>query len=273
MTLWLLPLLAFFSLATAASVQAEGASQRESYTSEHRGSQSYSRGGDKGAKQAAKISYDKATDHLSVTAEETSLKLVLARIAQLSGIEVLFDDQADEPLTISIESDSLEEGIKQILKGRNSMLRYSRDDKAQLMLLGVMVLPVGEYDSGRAKRLIAMDDEAYHRVKNELTHEQVQQMDRASERWQTRMNEMSPERREKLEKHINERVLKRIQNEQKQAEIRERHKQEAEKHRAEQLAEKEKDLEVLRPEQRASYKQRGEAAREDVRRQIQLEQQ
>ena len=63
------------------------------------------------------VSYDKANDQLNVSAETVSLKRVLGKIAMKSGIEVLFDDKADEPLSINMQSVPLEHGIKQILKG------------------------------------------------------------------------------------------------------------------------------------------------------------
>ena len=212
------------------------------------------------------VSYDKASDHLSVTAEAVSLKFVLGSIARQSGIEVLFDDQADEPLTITIQSDSLEAGLKRILKGRNHMLRYNRDDEARLLVIGVMVLPVGEQqDWSRAKRLVAIDDEAYYRARSQLSLEQVQQHDRTSERWQARLDEMPPEFREKLEKRTNERLLKRVQREKWRAEKWKKHQQKRAEYEAKRQKQRELTLHSLDPEQRAAFEKSSEEANERMR--------
>lgn len=271
-TLWLLPLLSLFTLGASASVQAEGVS-RESYKSDYRDSKKRSRGENQAVTQAAQVRYDKSSDHLSIKAEEASMMQVLSQIAKLSGIEVLFDAQAEETLTITIESDSLEEGMKQLLKGRNSMQRYSRDETGQLMLIGVMVLPAGVHDGRHAKRLVATDEEAYYRVKSALTNEQQRKVDRANERWQARVDEMPPERRQALERMINENVMARIQHDQRRARMKEINEKRSAERRAAAQAAKEKDLEALSPEHRESFVQRGEAARQQVKSQLQLDQQ
>jgi len=123
----LLRLLLLFAFA-AATAQADTAGQP---------------GGDRKAVkagQAGMVSYDKASDRLSVVADDASLKMVLGRIAQQSGIEVLFDDKAEESVSLDVQSETLESGLKQILRGRNHMMRYGRNDQQQQMLIGVMVL-------------------------------------------------------------------------------------------------------------------------------------
>ena len=91
-------LLALFVLGAATGVQADDSSQRASQTSDRVTTKKIP----EKTTQINNVSYDKVSDHLSVMTEAASLKLVLGRVAQLSGIEVLFDDQADEPLTINI---------------------------------------------------------------------------------------------------------------------------------------------------------------------------
>ena len=215
--------------------------------------------------QLTKVMYDRQSDHLTVSAEADSLKSVLGRIAQQSGIEVLFDDKADEQVSINIKSDSLEDGLKHILKGSNHMLRYSRDDKEKLLLIGVMVLPVGEQDSSHARRLIGIDNEAYHRAKAQLTHKQIEQMDKAGERWQARLNEMPTERRELLEKRVNERLLKRVKREQQDAEMREKEKQLDAERKIKREARREKAFKNVDPERRATFERRSEESREKMR--------
>ena len=211
------------------------------------------------------VSYDKTNDHLSVTAEAASLKRVLGKIALKSGIEVLFDDEADEPLSINIQSIALENGVKQILKGRNHILRYDRNEKGKLLLIGAMILPAGEQDTGRAKRLMAIDDEAYHRAKSQLSLKQVQKIDRANERWQARLGELSPERRQVMEKRVSKRLLRDAKLKERRVKRNKKNKQERAKRKQERLERRETRLQHLDPDQRAAYEQRTEAAREEMR--------
>ena len=226
---------------------------------------------------APTVSYDRVSDQLSVSADTTSLKSVLGRVAALSGIEVLFDDQADAAVSIDFKSESLDAGLKRILKGRNSILRYSQDDSqddaAKLLLIGVTVLPAGEQDSGRAKRLLAMDDEAYDRARSEaynrassqLSQAQTQQLDMAAERWQARLAELPPERRAAMEKRVDARLLKQAQRDQQLAEKRKKMKQQAWEDRVAAEKSRQQALEALTPEQRTDFEQRGNAAREEVK--------
>ncbi|MDH5387462.1 MAG: hypothetical protein OEY06_03315 [Gammaproteobacteria bacterium] len=213
----------------------------------------------------SKISYDRQTDDLSVTAEATTLKSVLGRIAQRTGIEVLFDDKADKPLSINIQSGSLEYGLKQILKGSNHMLSYSRDDKEKLLLIGVTVLPAGEQDSHQAKRLIGIEAEAYHRARAQLSHDQVAQMDKISERWQARLKEMPDELREALEKRTNERLLKKIKRDQEKAEMLEQERQMSAEDHASALATRQEAIGSLNPQQQTIFEQNSAASREQMR--------
>lgn len=213
----------------------------------------------------AQVSYDKASNQLSIITDATSLKTVLGRIAFQSGIEVLFDDAADEPLSIDIQSVSLEDGVKQILKGRNHILSYEKNEKGKPLLIGVMVLPTGEQDTGRAKRLMAIEDEAYYRAKSQLSHEQVQQIDMASERWQTRLDRMPAERREVMEKRVNNRLLKEVVRKEQRTKRREKNKQEHAKREQERLKRQESMLERLDPDQRALFEQRRKVADEEMR--------
>jgi len=190
---------------------------------------------------------------------------VLVKIALKSGIEVLFDDEADEPLSISIQSVPLEDGVKQILKGRNHILRYDKNEKGKLLLIGAMILPAGEQDRGQAKRLMAMDDEAYYRAKSQLSLEQVQQIDTANERWQTRLGELSPERRQMMEKHVSKLLLGDAARKQRRDKQKEKNKQNRAKREQERLEQREARLQKLDPDQRAAYEQRAEAAREEMR--------
>jgi len=210
------------------------------------------------------IEYDKVSDNLTLKAEAVSLKGVLSRIAKLSGIEVLFDDAAETSITVDIQSDTLETGLKSMLKGRNSALRYSRDDNDKLLLVGVTVLPAGMYGGGHAKRVKPLRMEAYDRAIT-LTLEQTQQMDLARQRWQARMSQISPEKLAKLEERVNARLLKEAVHKQRKAERKKLREERLAKIESRRKELKEKQLENLTPEQRAHYDQVRAEARERVR--------
>ena len=74
-------------------------------------------------------------------------------------------------------------------------MRYSRDAQQELLLVGIMALPVGAQDQARVQRLVVMDDEAFYRARadivNQLSNEQLRQMDATRERWQVRLSELS----------------------------------------------------------------------------------
>ena len=252
LTLFLLPLLTFFALGVT-TVQADTTSNDSSNKTTLKTS------------TAAIVRYDKASDQLSVTADSASLKSVLGAIARQSGIEVLFDDLAEELVSIDIQSETLESGLKHMLKGRNHMMRYSRDDQQKLLLIGVMVLPVGEQDSGRARRLVAMDHEAMYRARSELSLEQAQQIDVASERWQARLSELPPENREKLDKIVAADLLRQAQREQRHADRKKEHEQRVAKREKKFQEAQERVLKKYSQEQRSAYEQSRKEANEQMK--------
>ena len=217
------------------------------------------------ATPAIAIDYDKVSDHLSINAENASLKAVLARVAKLSGIEVLFDDAADESVNINIQSESLDAGLKILLKGRNSALRYSRDKNNSLLIIGVTVLPAGVQGGGHAKRTRSLHAEAYERASVVLTHEQLQEIDIARQRWLVRKGEMSPERREKVEARVNARLEKKAIRKQERAERKKAKSERRAKSEAERQAIKARRLEHLTAEELDEYNQVRAEAREQVR--------
>lgn len=259
---------ALFSLSATFMVQAADDTHKKSYR------EKYSKNHKATVKTGVfTVNYDKQTDHLSVVAEAASLKSVLGRIAKLSSIEVLFDDKADESVSLDVKSESLEKGLEYILKGRNSAMRYSKNDKGVLLLIGVTVLPRGEQQrswhaghGGAAKRLVSRHLEAYNRAVSRLSREgQLQPTDNASERWQARLSEMSPELRKRIERNVNKRLLEKVESEQKQAEKRKKRKELRAKRKQQQLQAREEAMKAISPEQRARFEEEGAQARERMR--------
>ena len=217
-----------------------------------------------GAPSAGKVSYDKTEDLLSVSVDDISLKLLLVKIAKQSGIEVMFDDAAEETVSFDFETLSLEKGVKNILKGRNHIFNYTKNTQGKLLLVGVMVLPDGSSDNGSARALLDVDDEAYNRALSELSLEQVQEIDRVNERWQARFEMMSPGKQETIKKRVNDRILKKAKREQRHEERRQAHKKKSAEAKAKRQKKRDAQLEHMSDEERAEYKQQGEVAREQM---------
>jgi hypothetical protein len=241
-----------------------------------------------GALQAApttplmEVSYDKTADQLSVRAEAASLKAVLGQVALQSGLEVLFDEAADGPLTITIQPGSLEASVKQLLRGRSNIMRYNKDNQGKPLLIGVVVLPAGQTDASRARPLLDPNDEAYRFAARQAASAKGQEVDgyvstgdRNDERWQARLAEMPVKLREQLAKQTAERQAheqEREQQRQQRAEERAAEREESEAYRAKMRQKQQQRLDALDPETRSRFEQSGEQAREEIRRQLQGDQ-
>lgn len=241
-----------------------------------------------GALQAApttplmEVSYDKSADQLSVRAEAASLKAVLGQVALQSGLEVLFDEAADGPLTITIQPGSLEASVKQLLRGRSNIMRYNKDNQGKSLLIGVVVLPAGQTDASRARPLLDPKDEAFRFATRQAASGKGQEVDgyvstgdRNDERWQARLAEMPEKLREQLAKHTTERQAheqEREQQRQRRAEERAAERAESEAFRAKIRQKQQQRLDALDPETRSRFEQSGEQAREEIRRQLQSDQ-
>jgi hypothetical protein len=208
------------------------------------------------------VRYDKQRDTLSFAVEETSLKLLLTHIAMQSGIEVLFDERADRPVTVTFDQRPLPDALKNLLIGSSSVLRYERGDADQLLLIGVKVLPEGTTD-GNAQPLLHAAGEAFmhERDNRMLSAEEQEKKNLANERWQARLKEMPPAVREKVEQHAKERLdtLEQKSAERKASSAEKKAKREADK--AERKAKREQEFEALSPEEQALVEQRRSEAR------------
>jgi len=155
------------------------------------------------------INYDSVSDRLDIDVTDVSLKMLMTAIARDTGIEVLFDDAAERRLSVKLDAVALERGLKQILRGENYLLRYQQGSDPA-MLIGVMVLPSGEEETGkeRARRIVSMEDEVYYRTHYQKFTDHVKQRDLARQRWQSRMAELPAEVRDDLQRQADERKLK-----------------------------------------------------------------
>lgn len=153
------------------------------------------------------VSYDKKTDLISVNAENAPLKSVLRKIAQQTSLEVLFDNDANENISITLRSLSLQKAIANILRGKNHLLQYTNTDNHSTTLTSIIVLPSGKSDTKNAKRLNNISREALYQASKNLTLKQSNEIDRSLERWSARLSRMPAEKRKELEERAKKRVF------------------------------------------------------------------
>jgi len=222
-------------------------------------------------KSSVAVKYDNKTDFLAVSANGASLQRVLNQIAKYSGIEVIFIDEADLDVNVDfdIQSDTLEQGLKDVLKGQNYLLRYKAGTVPRL-LIGVMILPVGEDGNqrdhnNRGKRTVRLDDEAYYRAKNQMTLKQVEEINRTRERWDARLSELPPETKDKMKKHVESRLKEKVLRDQRAAEWKEKRDKRAAARKARMTEMREKGLQEMSAEDRAALNKSREQAKQEMR--------
>ncbi|MCF6255954.1 MAG: hypothetical protein L3J98_06940 [Gammaproteobacteria bacterium] len=186
------------------------------------------------------ISYDKTTDTISVAANEASYKAIMARIATLSGVEILMDPKAEHNITIDVSDLPLEKALKQLSRQTSFVLIHdipetdvskSREKPVQPILVRMRILPEGEFTTDALYPILAPAGEAFIREKNRYSApaQQVDIFNHAQKRWEARLKAMSSEKREKLLEIAQE---KRKQMAQNRAEQEQRKKALAEKREA-----------------------------------------
>lgn len=214
------------------------------------------------------IDYDKFSDQLKIDVKDFSLKLLLANLATQSGVEVLFDDGAEEKISMILRSSNIEHGLKNILRGRNFLLRYDNNHDNKKIVTGVMVLPKNATDQRNAHRLLSMEKEGIHRAMANMSLEQISQIDAAKERWQARLDRLPPERRAKLETRIEKRVIAR-QKMKKKMEDREKKRQARKDKMAAKMKEKrDAAMQHLSDDEKARLAENAQQSRDQMRAQL-----
>jgi hypothetical protein len=210
------------------------------------------------------VDYDNESDRLVVRADNVTLKQLLTMITYETGIEVIFDDAADTLLSIEVDKPKLEEGLKQVLRGTNYMMRYSRDDNQRLMLLGVLVLPEGESDRGSARRLVGLHSEAYYQHGSELSVQEAQAIDMAKLRWQERYADFPQSVQDKLTDYVEKRMRREAVRKQQREERRKYYEEQRAKMKKRHEAQTLKTLESMSDADREQFLKAGEKARKDI---------
>lgn len=200
------------------------------------------------------VKVDCTAEHLSVVSGAISLKWLFKEIANQCNIDVQFDEDAEDTISVNVVSLELEKSVKHILKGRNYILSYGKNNQQQLAMSGVIVLPDGD-EQLRGKNNGA-DDEQYNRMISQLSLEQARQIEAQTKRWQVHLESMPSERRSAMEKRIADRIINNVKRKQKH----EKYQQTRQQRRAERRAKQQQALELKRQnmteEERALFDER-----------------
>jgi hypothetical protein len=200
------------------------------------------------------VTYDKATDSLTVQADGVSLEGLLARIALLSGVEFMMDPEVEQPVSITLKASPLEEGLKKTMQTLNlgyAMIyqkKEGRDQSAGPLLISMKIVPKGMENNPHLNVVPVVDvnGEAVIRSFSGRPPRSGQTLptifDYAEQRWQARLNNMPEEKRKRIEENTRRRQERRA------ARI-----EEGEKRRAE------------REEKVAEHRARRQAAEEELR--------
>ncbi len=146
-----------------------------------------------------KLQYDPNNDVLTLQVEQVSLKTVLSRIAMLSGIEVLMDPRVEQQVSVTIQNQPLEQGLKQLVRGMNSVFRYGESGStmgAKPLLVGLSLLPQSDADGQMLEPLLSMEGEAMLRTMTKRSQASDNRL--VGQRWDQRLAQLPPAHRERI---------------------------------------------------------------------------
>ncbi len=211
------------------------------------------------------VKYDKVQDSLSLTAEDVSLRHLLALIAMQSHIEVLFDDLAEQTISMTLEDRPLESALKTLLRGSSYAFRYNKGEDDKLLLIGVKVLPEG--GGNNAQPLLHAAGEAFMHEKNNrlLSIEEQARQDAYNQRWLSRLAEMPPAIREKVTEHAKQRIADQDKRAAERAARSKKKKAQREARKAERKQKRQQEFDAMSEEEQAMALQRQDDARERAR--------
>jgi len=221
------------------------------------------------------VIYDKATDRLSVQAEMVSLKGLLARIALLSGVELLMDPEVEQQVSITLKDRSLEKGLKKIMQTLN--LRYAmiyqkkegQGQSAEPLLISMKIVPEGKENNPNLNfaPVVDVNGEAVIRSFSRRPRRDGQTtppiFGYAEKRWQARLDRMPEEKRNRMEEDMMQRQEKQAARAEEVENRRAERKKKVAKHRARRLA-TEEELRTSNPELYELRKQQREEIRQQV---------
>jgi len=159
--------------------------------------------------EPARVSYDKSSDKISIHANDASYKDTVARIATLTGVEILMDPKAEHNVTIDVSDLPLETALKQLSRRTSFVLVHdspeidgeqSSAESTEPVLIRMRILPKGEFNASTAYPVLAPMGEAFIREKDRYSApaQSVEIFNHAQRRWEARLKAMPAEKREKL---------------------------------------------------------------------------
>ena len=149
------------------------------------------------------VRYDAVSDRIAIQAQATSLTGLLAQISRQSGVEILIDPAVERPVTMDIKDQPLEQALEALTRGLNTVLvhdvRTLPGKGEQNVLVMVKLLPKGQTNTALLMPVLSPEAEAM--LGAELRNAQdARQGKLVNERRMARLEKLSPEKRDKLEK-------------------------------------------------------------------------
>lgn len=152
--------------------------------------------------QRQQIAYDAVEDVLNVQVEQASMKAVLSRIALLSGLEILMDPRVERQVSADIEGQSLQRGIKQLVRDLNTVFVFEESNAQgeEPLLVGVHLLPAGETtDQPRLEPLLSVEGEALLRtMTGRVGSDYAQDDSPVMQRWEHRLKQLPSDYRDRV---------------------------------------------------------------------------
>lgn len=154
-------------------------------------------------KPTPSFEYNAARDTLNVNVNDTTLSRLLRQISLKSGLEILFDMEAERNISIHIKDQPMERALKRILRDTNYVMIFGK----KRLLVAVKVLPKGKQDSDSLKSVASLKSiglvraQDNHRTKKKGNHELSTYRE---QRWQSAMANLTPELKTKIEKFSKE---------------------------------------------------------------------
>jgi len=214
------------------------------------------------AEEGVKVDYNPKTDVISITASKQLLSDILKVVAMKSGADIRMDPAADKNVSLKVIGQKLDVALESI--GRQKNLNYglifhgNADESRERpgALVSMRIYAPGSYDDSALKSLVSPVQAIKKWGTGESSESGAAPMESganvARERWMNRLDMMSPEERDKVEK-----TQKRLAE--KSADRAERRQERLEEKRANREAkrlEHEAELEALRLENPEAYELR-----------------
>jgi len=163
---------------------------------------------DKQSTPSIDFHYNRSSNTLKLNVLNIELKQLLTTIAYKTGLEILFDDKANEKVSLTVKDQPLQQALKNILRGKNYSFHYSKT-KNQTLLTSLTVLPSNTNSKRDAFLLNKVSKEATLYTRQNLSLDQSNRLDIALERWNSRLARLNPEQKDSLEQN----AIKRIKTE------------------------------------------------------------